>query len=65
MIAAIQEPVRVNRRSMGKYLPSPEEIRLACLEIQKEWSEKERRRRAGRVQHLVRIFEFSAPYAMS
>ncbi len=29
------------------YVPSPEEIRAACAEIQKEWSEKERRRRAG------------------
>lgn len=29
------------------YLPSPEEIAAACREIQAEWTESERRRRAG------------------
>ncbi len=33
-----------------KYLPSPEEIRRACLEIQAGWSKTEERlRRTGRV----------------
>ncbi|MFG0336114.1 MAG: hypothetical protein ACF8TS_22370 [Maioricimonas sp. JB049] len=31
----------------GEYIPSPEEIRATCREIQAEWSEAERRRRAG------------------
>lgn len=35
--AAISEP----------YLPTPEEIAAACREIRKEWSEEERRKRAG------------------
>lgn len=30
-----------------RYLPSPEEIRRMCLEIQKEWSPLERRGRMG------------------
>lgn len=30
-----------------EYCPSPAEIRAACMEIQKEWSERERWRRAG------------------
>jgi hypothetical protein len=40
-----QEPIRrLGRRKA--YLPSPDEIRSACLAIQKEWSEDERRRRS-------------------
>jgi len=31
----------------GEYIPTPEEIQAACHEIQSEWSESERRRRAG------------------
>ena len=30
-----------------KYLPTPAEIRTMCLEIQSEWSEAERWKRAG------------------
>ena len=30
-----------------EYLPTPEEIVLACRNIQKGWSEDERRRRGG------------------
>ena len=50
-------------RSNSRPAPSPDEIRIACQEIQKEWSEKERRRRAGRVRHLMRIYTCSAPVA--
>lgn len=32
----------------GVYLPNPEEIRAACLEIQKEWTPLERLVRSGR-----------------
>ncbi|MEX0700461.1 MAG: hypothetical protein WD069_00040 [Planctomycetales bacterium] len=35
------------------YCPSPAEIRAACNEIQKEWSERERWRRAGYVRGAV------------
>jgi hypothetical protein len=31
----------------GDSVPSPEEIRRRCLEIQKEWSPRERAKRAG------------------
>jgi hypothetical protein len=37
--------------SVPHYLPSPEEIRQKCLEIQEGWSETERARRAG-VNHV-------------
>ena len=34
------------RKSVGpKHLPTPEEIRQACLEIQKGWTDEERVRR--------------------
>lgn len=35
--------------------PSPVEIREACLEIQSEWTEAERQRRAG-------VFAVATPY---
>lgn len=31
----------------GESVPHPEEIRRRCLEIQKEWSPRERAKRAG------------------
>jgi hypothetical protein len=34
--------------SSACYVPTPAQIRAACLRIQQEWSEAERRRRAGR-----------------
>jgi hypothetical protein len=48
--------------STAAYIPPPSEIRAACLRIQQEWSETERRRRAGwrdqprsRVMHMLRV----------
>jgi hypothetical protein len=41
--------------------PTPQEIQAMCLEIQKGWTDKERRRRLGRPQSLVRILQCSAP----
>ena len=32
---------------LNEYLPTPEEISRACLEIQAGWTESERRRRRG------------------
>lgn len=48
--------------STAAYIPSPSEIRAACLRIQQEWSESERNRRAGwrdqprsRMIHMLRV----------
>jgi hypothetical protein len=41
--------------------PSPDEIRATCQEIQRDWSEKERRRRAGQPRNFVRILECPSP----
>ncbi|MBI1833615.1 MAG: hypothetical protein HYR90_02200 [Candidatus Andersenbacteria bacterium] len=35
------------KASRGSYIPSPKEIQAACLQIQKGWSEYERKRRCG------------------
>lgn len=35
------------RRCSPRHEPSPDEIERACSEIQKEWSDKERRKRSG------------------
>jgi hypothetical protein len=45
---------------LNEYMPTPEEIRQACREIQKGWSEAERRRRRGhrrahRQAHVLRV----------
>jgi len=34
-------------RRKGVYLPSPAEINRTCRDIQSQWTENERRRRAG------------------
>lgn len=39
---------------LNEYLPTPEEISRACLEIQSEWTESERRRRRGYRRTLQR-----------
>lgn len=48
--------------STAAYVPTPAEIRRECLRIQQEWSETERRRRAGwrdnpraRMIHMLRV----------
>jgi len=41
-----------------QYEPTPEEIRAACLEIQQEWTETERRRRACQ-RPMSRLFQSS------
>jgi hypothetical protein len=46
--------------AVSKEVPGPEQIRKACLEIQQEWTEKERRRRGGLIK-LVRILQCPAP----
>ncbi len=38
---------RIDAPVTQRYVPSEDEIRAACLEIQQEWSEKERRKRSG------------------
>ncbi|MCC7420899.1 MAG: hypothetical protein IT428_11515 [Planctomycetaceae bacterium] len=35
------------RRCSPRHEPTPDEIERACSEIQKEWSDKERRKRSG------------------
>jgi hypothetical protein len=40
---------------LDEYIPTPEEIRTACREIQSGWSEAERRRRSG-LAHPRRLF---------
>lgn len=37
----------VDRRSIPKHEPTPEEIRAACLRFQASWSENERRKRCA------------------
>jgi hypothetical protein len=54
-------PRKPRRDDLIHNSPSPDEIRAACQEIQKDWSEKERRRRAGRPWNFVRILECPAP----
>jgi len=39
--------MRRREKSKQTYLPTPSEIRRSCREIQREWTEGERRRRAG------------------
>jgi hypothetical protein len=41
------EEEEVPKPFLNEYLPTPTEIALACREIQKGWSEAERRRRRG------------------
>lgn len=41
------------------YEPTPEQIRAACLEIQNEWTETERRRRSSQ-RPMSRLFYSSA-----
>lgn len=50
----------VPRPFLNEYMPTQEEIRQACQEIQKGWSEAERRRRRGyrrahRRTHVLRV----------
>jgi len=39
-----------DRRSEKVYLPTKHDIRQACEEIQQGWTDKERRKRSGRVE---------------
>lgn len=41
------EDEEVPKPFLNEYMPSQDEIRRSCLEIQKEWTDSERRRRRG------------------
>ncbi len=49
--AAVQDN---NREQIG-YVPSPAEIRAACREIRREWSDDEREQRCVRGNSLTRL----------
>ena len=54
----------VPRPFLNEYMPSQDEIRRSCLEIQKEWTDSERRRRRGqrrahRQVHTLRVVRTS------
>lgn len=44
---AATEDEEVPKPFLNEYMPSQDEIRRSCMEIQKEWSDSERRRRRG------------------
>jgi hypothetical protein len=48
MICATNKSHRIYGEQRPLYEPTPAEIRAACLEIQKEWTDSERRRRSNR-----------------
>jgi hypothetical protein len=55
-----QADEEVPRPFLNEYMPTQDEIRRSCLEIQKEWTESERRRRRGqrrahRQVHTLRV----------
>jgi hypothetical protein len=47
MICTTNKTHRIYGEQRPLYEPTPEEIRAACLAIQKEWTDAERRRRAN------------------
>ena len=48
------------------YVPTPEQIRIGCLEVQERWSEAERRRRAGvYCVTQAELYEYSPAFRQS
>lgn len=59
-----QADEEVPRPFLNEYMPTQDEIRRSCQEIQKEWTESERRRRRGlrrahRQVHALRVVRTS------
>ena len=53
----ISTGVHSSRAHSDPYMPTPEAIRRETAAIQRGWSEETRQKRAGRVEHLVALYE--------
>jgi hypothetical protein len=56
-----QTEIRQHMRQNPRWLPTPEEIQAACLEIQSEWDDETIRHRLGiRTEHPAKGFGHTA-----